>query len=622
MDKEFTDHYNEELRFLKELGAEFAADYPKIAGRLGMQNTEVADPYVERLLEGFAFLTARIRFKMDAQLPQITQQLLNQVMPTYSAPLPSMMVTQFQPDPAENVKPSGFAIPRHSSLFSMLGKGEQTRCEYRTAHEVMLHPIELTDARYVATAGGLDSVGVKPGVQDRAGILLHFRTTGGLRFNELELDDITLYLQGSGAVPAYLYEQLFGRATSVWVTTGGSNPQILSTQDTSALQQVGFSEDECLLPSQGLSLSSYRLLQEYFALPERFSFVRIAGLAAALAKADTNELEIIIVTNDVDRRLDETISAENFQLFCTPAVNLFPKRADRIQVTARSNQLHILADRTRPLDFEVYDVTEAKGFLSSAGQEVTVRPLYEQNESHHSADAPYYVMEREQRLFSSKQQRQGPRSSYLGTECFLSLVDRRNETQTQVIKQLSVSTLCTNRDLPIQMALGQGATDFDLQSGAPILAIRSLTGIGPPRQAMGHGDTLWKLVNSLSVNYLSLVGEDADPTAIKNLLRLFADTNDPSVREQIDGIRSISSRPITHRLPTPGPICFGRGLEITITMDETAFQGIGAFLLGAVLERFIARYVTLNTFTRTKILSTQRGELVTWPNRVGIRDTL
>ena len=153
MDRSFLQYYERELQHLREVGAEFAKEYPKVAGRLGMEGIEVADPYVERLLEGFSFLAARVQLKIDAEFPRFTQHLLETVYPGYLTPMPSMAVVKFVPEPAEGSLADGVEIPRGSALRSVLGKGDQTPCEYRTAHPVTLWPIEIAEAQYLRFSG-------------------------------------------------------------------------------------------------------------------------------------------------------------------------------------------------------------------------------------------------------------------------------------------------------------------------------------------------------------------------------------------------------------------------------------------------------------------------------------
>ena len=236
----------------------------------------------------------------------------------------------------------------------------------------------------------------------------------------------------------------------------------------------------------------------------------------------------------------------------------------------------------------------------------------------------FYTVHRLPRLLSSHQRRVGPRSSYIGSELYLALVDADEAPYSGHLQQLAVSTLCTNRDLPLHMPVGRGETDFTLNSGAPIKAVRCVTGPTHPRPSRAHGDTAWRLISHLSLNYLSLMDHDDQQgaMALRELLALYGDLAEASVRKQIDGMISVRSQPVTRRAPVPGPIAFARGLEVVVNLDESAFEGAGAFLLGAVLERFFAKYASINAFTETVVRSTERGEIMRWPARIGRRQIL
>lgn len=626
MDPRLLKYYNGELQHLREMGGEFAAEFPKIAGRLGLDGFECADPYVERLLEGFAFLAARVQLKIDAEFPRFTQHLLEIVYPHYMAPMPSMAVVRFQPNLNEGTLAEGYRLPRGSVLRSRLGRGEQTACEYRTAHEVTLWPLELAEAEYftrdTATAIELPNArGIK------AGLRLRLRTTAGLNFNELTLEQLTVYLRGGGELAMRLYEQLMASAKRIVIRPARRGAEDEISLDARHLRPVGFGDDEALLPYTPLSFQGYRLLDEYFAFPERFLSVELDGLGPVVRRCTGNELDIFILLDRADRFLESALDVDDFALFCTPAVNLFPRRADRIHLNDRQSEFHIIPDRTRPMDFEVYRVTELVGY-GTGGEEIqTFRPFYAATDAGgHAEEQAYYALHRVPRLLSAKQRQTGPRSSYVGSEVYVSLVDARDAPYRHDLRQLAIGTLCTNRDLPLQMPLGVGETDFTLESGAPVAAVRCLAGPTRPRQslAMMHGETAWRLVSHLSLNYLSLTDSDEQggAAALRDLLRLYADTSESPLRKQVEGVRSIQTVPVTRRLPVAGPITFGRGLELGLTLDEAAFEGSGVYLLGAVLEQFFSRYVTINSFTETVLRTIERGEVKRWPARIGRRPTL
>src|SRR5206468_3038370 len=154
---------------------------------LAIEGDMCADPYAERLLVGFAFLAARVQLKVVTEFPRLTQHLLETFYPGYLAPIPSMAMVQFQPDPSEGSLAAGVAVPRGTALRSMLGRGEQTACEYRTAHDVTLWPLEIVEAEYFRYSGAAASLGVPslPGV--KAGLRIRIKTTGGLRFDQIAL---------------------------------------------------------------------------------------------------------------------------------------------------------------------------------------------------------------------------------------------------------------------------------------------------------------------------------------------------------------------------------------------------------------------------------------------------
>ena len=624
MDPRMLGYYNSELRHIREMGGEFAKAYPKIAGRLGLDGFECADPYVERLLEGFAFLAARVKLKIDSEYPEFTQHLLEMVYPHYLCPTPSMAVVEFQADPTEGSLAEGFLVPRHSVLRSLLGKGERTPCEYRTGHDVTLWPLQVSEARYLPTAASVATLGVAdiPGV--KAGIRLRLKATADLTFDQLALDNLTLFLVGPDDLPMRLYEQIIGNSVAVVARPkAAAHRQRVLAGDSVA--RVGFEYEEALLPHGRRSFQGYRLLQEYFAFPQRYLFFEIRGLAQAVRTCESDELEVIVLLKRADQTLENVIGAEHFRLFCAPAINLFPRRADRIHLSLGQHEYHVLPDRTRPLDFEVYDVTEAVGYGAGGEKQQEFLPFYSSTDRMRRDRAvAFYTLQRRPRLLSSRQRRHGPRSSYVGGEAFIALVDTTEAPYSGNLRQLSVMALCTNRDLPLHMSVGRGATDFTMESGAPVEAVRCIAGPSRPRPSNVSGATAWRVISHLSLNYLSLLdSEDTrDAAAMRDMLALYADTNDAPLLKQLEGLRSVRSHPVIRRIPLPGPITFGRGLQIALTCDEAGFEGTGVFLLGAVLEQFFARYVSINSFTETVIKTLDRGEVMRWPARIGQRHVL
>jgi type VI secretion system protein ImpG len=625
MDPRLLKYYDTELRHIREMGGEFARDFPKIAGRLGLDSFECADPYVERLLEGFAFLAARIQLKMDSEFPQLVQNLLEIVYPHFLAPLPSMAVVRFDPDFSEGALSAGYHIPRGTVLRGKLIKGEHTACEYRTAHDVHLWPLELVRADYFSR--DVAAIQLPESVRESvAGLRLRLRVAPGHQFKSLAIEDLPFYIQGREELPVALCEQCLAHADALLIrpVAEGESWHELLTRDH--IRPMGFEAGQALLPYDLASFHGYRLLSEYFAFRERFLFVELAGIGPALRRCAGSEVDVILLFNRSEAGFSYAVETNNIVLYCSPAINLFPKRSDPIDIDARKSEHHIVVDRTRPLDFEIYQISRVVGLGTAAEQHQEFYPFYSLTDQTTDEQRAYYAVRRTPRIVSRKHQKFGTRTSYLGSEMYVSLVDRNNAPYSPDLQLLAVEATCTNRDLAMQLPVGMGGSDFSLEVAAPVNAVRCITGPTTPRPSLAHapGEMVWKFLSHLGLNYLSITGQGPDQGAgtLREMLSLYADYNDPRVQKQIAGVRSIRSEPIIRQLSTSGPLTFGRGLEITVTLDDDSFEGVGVFLLGAVLEQFFAKYVSINSFTETVLRTAQRQEVMRWPTRIGRRHIL
>ena len=360
MDPRLSAHYEAELRYLREMGTEFAQEFPKIAERLDLANTEVVDPFVERLLEGFAFLTARIQLKMEAEFPTFTQSLLNMVYPHYAAPTPSMAIVRITANETLRSTPAGVALPAGTELRSLLGTEDQTNCVFRTAHTVHLLPIDLTEAEYIGTAPAVAALGLPDGARARAAIRLRLRSQGNLPFTKIALDHLSFFLGGPELSRMRLYEQLSAHVVGI-VSRPTERPVPWHERlRPDALQPAGFEPAEAMLPALPQTFDGYRLLQEYFALPERFLFFTLNGLDRATIRCTGPEMDVFILLDRAEPTL-LSLGPDHLVLHCTPAINLFPKRSDRVTLdTSRAEHL-VVPDRMRPLDYEVFAITGMEG---------------------------------------------------------------------------------------------------------------------------------------------------------------------------------------------------------------------------------------------------------------------
>jgi type VI secretion system protein ImpG len=621
MDPRLLRLYSDELTHLRERGAEFAREFPKIASRLSMDGVEVTDPYVERLLEGFAFLTARIQLKLDAEYPRLVQHLLEAVYPNFLAPIPSMMVVQLVPDAKDPNLVHGARVKRGSSVRSELPRGQNTLCEFRTAHEVRLWPIEIASAQYFSVAPDLPLSRLPGGNRVKGGVRIRLRTLGGASFRELAIDELPIHIAAADLVAYRLHELALGACLGSWVRPSKDEAPASGWRGAGSVVPLGYADDEALLPITQRGFSGYRLLQEYAALPQRFLAFSIGELAARLARVGGSEAEIVLLFGRADAALESLVDAASLALFCTPAINLFHKRLDRIALTPAQWEHHAVPDRTRPMDFEVHSIESVTGFGTGSVAEQQFLPMYANLHTESRSHGAYYTVRREPRVLSAPQKAHGPRSSYVGQEVFLALVDAHQAPYREDLRQIAISALCTNRDLPnLLPSGGSGAAGgWSLDAAGTIAQVRCIAGPTRPHTRHAEGDIGWSLVSQLSLNYLSIAGAEPEraAAALRSMLALYGPGGDTGWAKQLDGLTALQARQVVRRLPMGGPLTFGTGIEVTASLDDMAFQGGSAFLLGCLLERFFARHVAINTFSETVLRTSARGEVMRWPARLG-----
>ncbi len=640
MDPRLLDYYSEELIYMRELSSEFAALHPKIARRLGLQPGDVADPYVERLLEGFCFMSARMRIKLDAEFPRFTQRLLEVIHPNYLSPTPSMAVVRFVPDLQQGDLRAGFAVPRNTRLFAKVPEGESTACEFRTSQSLQLWPIELVQARLGAVPADLPADlqtalqaklrTLPPHLQPKGALRLRLRTMGALRFCELEgLDRLPFYIAGDAPVASHLFELLHAGACAsfVWAPTqSGSSDEMGDVHAPhvvldGALVHEGLEPGGGLLPLDWTGSHGHNLVHEYFACPERFHFFALEQMAKGIRQIKGNELEIVVLLSRPPDALAALVDVRNFSLFCSPAINLFRHRADQMEVNALQTEFHVVPNRLHPADFEVYAIESLNAKAGADGSAAAeFRPLYQSRNEDEGDHGRYFSARREPRRGQASAQGRGPRSEYVGTEVFVSLVDQHDAPYAQGLSQLSVNAWLTNRDLPAMLAAG-GVNDLSPSASMPAASIGFARRPTRPRPPFAQGEAAWRLIRQLSFNHMPLADlpEREGGRALRDMLRLFVPSGNDAATREIDCLVGSRVEPVTRRLPGKGPLVYGRGILCTLTVDETGFSGSSPYLFGLVMSHYLARHVSVNVFVETRLRSVQRGEIGCWPVRAGTR---
>jgi type VI secretion system protein ImpG len=601
-------YYERELTFLREMGAEFAQKYPKIASRLVLEPDKCEDPHVERLLEGFAFLAARVHLKIDDEFPEITEALLNILYPHYMRPIPSMSIVEFTVD-SEQINPeTGLKIERGATLNSQAVGGAP--CKFRTCYDTTFWPVGVSAAEWT-TADRL-----RPPIKaaDTAGaIRLELKCAGDVSFQKLSMNTLRFYLSGEAALTNTLYELLSNNCARIVIRDPSPKTKAQPVYlDASELRAVGFSESESMLPFTRRSFAGYRLLMEYFCFPQKFLFFDLSGLSRLRAAGFSDRAEIIFLVSPFERAerresLETGISAKTFRTDCVPVVNLFRHTAEPILLTQTRYEYQVVPDVSRRNATEVFSIDGVVSADPRSDEIHEFEPFYS---FRHAAPR-----DRNQAFWHAVRRPSGRRGDE-GTEMYLTLVDLSGRQVRPDAEALTVRTTCTNRDLPSRLPFGNESGDFDLEGAAPIKRIIALTKptdtIRPPLQK----HALWRLISALSLNYLSLV--EGGTEALQEILRLYNFSGSAHSEKQIQGITALSSKRQFARVVSENGVAFARGTMVDVTFNEEHFTGSGVFLFAAVLEYFLGLYAGMNSFSQMAAHSLQRKEAIRkWPPRAG-----
>jgi type VI secretion system protein ImpG len=589
------EYYQRELNYLRHAGVDFARRHPKIAARLQLGPEGTPDPHVERLIEAFAFLTARVQRNIDSEFPRLTDALLGALYPQLSAPIPAMAVAKFtvvEPPASGAFLPRGLAIAATTE--------ENQRCRFRTCYATTLWPIRLDTPDHIASDqwAFLDQEGAASVVR----LVIH-ALPGGLK--ALGGASLRLFLGGPAGPALRLADALISDCDRIaFVGTRGGRTVVLAKD---CLSQVGFSDEEAVLPESRQGHSAYRLVQEYLNFPEKFRFLdlKLPSLERLPDLASGNSVEVLFLLRSAARGV-LSLSSESFQLGCTPVINLFPHLADPIRLDYRRAEYRIVPDTQSERVIEVHSIAA-----------VTANsPIGESRIEY----APYFSIDhrREPELpecFWLARRLPAERAGIVGTDTWLSFVDLTLRPTSPPEQTILVQTLCTNRLLAEQLPVGQTLEPEQPASGAVGVLITAPTA---PRPAPTPGKTPWRLVSQLTLNHLSLTeGPDA-LRALQEILRLHAPELDAAAEQQIQGIREMTCRRVVRRIGEGVRTAPVNGLAIELRMDERHFAGGSALLMASVLERFFSLYISLNTFTEVSLSSVQRREIWhRWPARLG-----
>lgn len=634
MEDDLKDLYERELKRLRAQADAFFAEEPfrDLAARLGHRaNSEYRDPFVEWLLQGYAFLAARVRRGLEAEYPRFTQALLSIAHPQLTQPTPSLLVARFamRADQARLAK--GSLLPRGARL-SMTARGERgapratRRMWFTTGRAARLWPVEVTEARYLPDAAAVRAAGASRAAPAAVSVTLE-ATPAEATLAGLGADTLDLFASGADEAAATLFEALAFACARCEAVGGGVAPEAAQAAplgfDGRAPAQRFEDEPEpdprdALLPYDARSFDGWRMLHEFFALPQRFQFLRLSGLRAALAGRQGRAATLLFLLERPVPALAGRVAAPGLLTNCVPAVNLFPRQADNAVPDPRQVEHPVLPDRGDPTGLEAHSVIAVRG-VTTDERAVSFQPFFATDALGVRAEQGrrYFHAHRRRRARPAlREEREAGLEDYVGADLAISVVDEKARPAPAFLKSLSVDLLCTNRHLPYVSALSaSGAQSLATEFDGGWSAITVVAGPSRPRAGLPEGRRLWDAVSVLSLNYLSLVDSDGrgeGAAALRQMLRLHAGDGDVAARALIDAVIGVTARPTARRMPPlfdlagdkAAPMAFARGLDIALTIDRDDGR---AAILAALLHRVLAGHADANSFVETSLSASARG---------------
>ncbi|MCP8467006.1 type VI secretion system baseplate subunit TssF [Pseudomonas sp. ZM23] len=599
IDAELLDYYQRELTWLRHAGAGFAARYPKVARRLELGAGECADPHVERLLEGFALLAARLQRRLDDDYAQFSDALLEQLYPLALRPLPSCTIVQFEPDPTKGNLGAGYRLPRGTPLFVSVQGQERIdlpeelhgqTLHWRTTDEVTLWPLRIAEA-VLLSAEEAQALTGEPAA--RAALRLDLRCLDADGWEALEIDSLRLHLCAGAVTNASLLDLIGAHSSALLAGPEGATPQRLR----SLPRLVGFGPEQALLPEDDLVHPGLRLLAEYFAFPDKFAFVDVP---LNDLRASGEQLYLYIV---FDRAAPGRLplQASDLALGCVPAVNLFPRTSEPLRPDGTQSEYRLVADAHRENSVEIHSL---RSLRASSPRGVAEVPAY-----HGGQHLPG-----EQGLYWHARRVEGMTPNRIGSDLLLSLVDTRMQPlQDAPEYSLTAELLCTNRGLAERLPAG---TTLGFERPGPVARASLLRAPSRQLQPRLDGPSRWQLVSQLTLNHLSLVEGPQALEALKEILGLHNFTADNGAYRQVEGLQALNCARVVDRVGEDAWRGWRNGLEVRLHLDRQAFVGASAVLFSAVLAQFFSLYANPNRFVRTVLVQSDQ-EIRRWQPQAG-----
>lgn len=610
-DRKFLQLYTEELDYLRRMSGEFARQFPAVAGRLDLTQFDCQDPWVERLLEGVAYLTSRVRRELDGGLPQLAQSLVNIAEPRAASSLPSFAMLNIEPSADLG---ASFTVPKGTSFETPIEGQKAVACRWRSVRDVTLRPVQLHDAQIINQ--GDPPCGATLAAEEESWLELTLDISSSPKVLS-EGEPFSVHLQGPPEFPGQVLMCLRSSCTRIAICDETRVVQWLSASDLLDAVDLEISSN-----SDGNHSLEMLLMQRYAALPQQFHGFAIRGIDSDSLPRSSGRIKVLIFLEGVHSDLASRVERNMFVLHAVPVVNLIKRRADRIVLDPLSEAHEVVVDRTRPMDYEVFDIDEVEGIDEAGAVAMRLRSVYDLRDQD-GPETGFFNIQRRPRPDSEKSRRHGWRAAYRGTDSWMS-ISFAGRNHVSKIAQLSVSVWCTNRDLPLLLESGARCTPLN-QMGAVKFG-RLMIGPSSPRLPEADVTRQWSMLGHLGHGFMRMIDQPEDQrqgSSMQEALSNYINPDDEAARQQVAAIGRIFGSAVIRRRMVGRRAAELRGFHCRLEITDSALSGgVDVYTLPLVLSRFLRQLIPVGGFLETSVVNQQGKVLYSWMPMDGLDSML
>lgn len=600
MSKDFLDYYSDNLSFIRKSGAEFAKEYPKIASRLDISSLECQDPFIERLLEGTAFLSARVEKKLDDGSYRFLETLLSSLSPDVLSQIPSACVIKAQDGVSDALN-----IIQRNTEFVKDGSVLGTAVKFESVFNTTLNTCVLDKAQFL----GHDSRLLELDVEGATASFTLSLSNLAL-YEQSSSNNLDLYLNLNDQDASALSELLFTQVEAVYVKAkNGSNSALeyLKTDDLSFEYSI-LDEKEHISLFSSKSLSGISLLIAFSAYPDFFKFIRLKGLGKLVKELKANALELVFVLKkQSDISLESRVLQESVLLNCIPLINLFSKRSDRV-VLKDNYEVNVSAQATSPLDYEISSISkleffnEANQYLFSAYPFFTTAGV---SESETGEFRNFFSINRKQRQSGLTA---SVRSGYNKSECFITVSGEDFKSHMSEELQFSAQCRCTNADLPLFIS---AKDTFSCPTLDKLKKLKLISNPTKPQNSIlsrSAKDEL-KQATYLMQNFASMLsgGNSVCLDNLKSMISLFSTRKDNETVNLVDSLYKVEIESRVFRFISKGCVYFENGYNVRLSFSKKELEGVGFFVFSKVIASLLMSFTSINLPLNIELVAKERG---------------